>query len=440
MTVAIIKARRGRAVWLKLHLFLALSAGFLFALLGITGSLGIYGEEIDEWLNPGLVIDKPHGDYQPLDKIIAAVRAAHPGRHGAWTLEMPSSPYGMITIWFEKPRETYFEWYAPLMVSVNPYTAEVVANRFWGDTFTTRVLDLHSHFCLGLSGRYTVGALGLLLMLSAVSGLLLWWPDVKGILKAMAIRRRSGLLRFVSDLHRMTGFLSALALLTLAGTGVLLSYPAVLENLAGAAGMGHGETDRTLLSTSAPNGRPIGLEAAEFIARSAFPGGKLQRLTTPVGADGVYEIRFRQQREINQRHPFSTVWMDRWSGHILAVRDPSRFSAGQKLAAWVWPLHSGEALGKTGRLLWFLAGQALFFLYLSGLFRWLCHRGVVQNRAVDFTTLQTGSYRFRALISQLGFLLWRLAAASGQQTLPLLLILGRTLSRWLHSLKNDLRH
>ncbi|MGR8953682.1 MAG: PepSY domain-containing protein, partial [Gammaproteobacteria bacterium] len=85
MTFAIIKARHGRAVWLKLHLFLALSAGFLFALLGLTGSLSIYREEIDLLLNPGLVIDEPSGDYQPLDNIIAAVRAAHPDRQGAWT-------------------------------------------------------------------------------------------------------------------------------------------------------------------------------------------------------------------------------------------------------------------------------------------------------------------------------------------------------------------
>jgi uncharacterized iron-regulated membrane protein len=76
----------------------------------------------------------------------------------------------MITVWFEKPRETYFEWYAPLMVvSVNPYAAEIVANRF-----TTGILDLHSHLCLGLSGRYMVGVLGPLLILSVVSGLLLW--------------------------------------------------------------------------------------------------------------------------------------------------------------------------------------------------------------------------------------------------------------------------
>jgi uncharacterized iron-regulated membrane protein len=418
MTHAIIKARRGRAAWLKLHLSLALSAGFLFALLGLTGSLTIYREDIDELLNPNLVIDHPAGDYQSLDKIFAAVRAAHPNRHGAWTLEMPRSAHGMITAWFDKPQETYFDWYGPLMVSVNPYTAEVVASRFWGSTFTTWLLDLHSHLLLGLTGRKAVGAAGLLLMLSACSGLYLWWPGVKGLRKALTIRRQFGMLRFTTDLHRITGFLSALAILILAGTGFLLSYPALVEILAGEAGMGHGETNGSIVSTAVPNDHPLGLEGAEFIARAPFPNAELRRISTPAGDSGVFEIHFRQDNEINQRHPFTTVWVDRWSGHILEVRDPARFTAGQTAAAWLWPLHSGEALNSPGRLLWFLAGQALFVLYLSGLFRWLCRRGVIRNRAVDFTPVKNAGYRTLALAWRLSLTLWRAAVVSGRKALP----------------------
>ncbi|MGJ0483335.1 MAG: PepSY-associated TM helix domain-containing protein [Methylomicrobium sp.] len=429
MTYAIIKARRGRAAWLKLHLFMALGAGFLFALLGLTGSLSIYREEIDQLLNPRLVIDTPEGDYQSLDKIIASVRAAHPDRHGAWTLEMPRSPHGMITVWFEKPRETYFEWYAPLMVSVNPYTAEVVASRFWGYTFTTWLLDLHSHLLLGLTGRNVVGALGLLLIFSASSGLYLWWPGVKGLRKALTIRRQSGMLRFATDLHRMTGMISAVAILTLAGTGFLLCYPKILERVTGADGMSHGETNGTILSTAVPNDHPVGLEAAEFIARAPFPKAELRRISTPVGDSGVYQIHFRKDDEINQRHPFTTVWVDRWSGHILEVRDPGRFSTGQSVASWIWPLHSGEALGASGRLLWFLSGQALFFLYLSGLFRWLCRRGVIKDRSVDFKPIKTAGYGALLMIYRFSSILWNLAVKSGQRALPQAVALWQKLSR-----------
>ncbi|MGR9087615.1 MAG: PepSY-associated TM helix domain-containing protein [Gammaproteobacteria bacterium] len=435
MVFPIIKSRRGRAAWLKLHWLLALSAGFLFAVLGLTGSLGIYREDIDELLNPDLVIDHPEGDYQSLDRIISAVHAAHPSRHGPWTLEMPRSPHGMMTVWFAKPRETYFEWYAPLMVSVNPYTADVVASRFWGRTFATWVLDMHSHLLIGLTGRHVVGASGLLLMLSAFSGLYLWWPGVKGLRKALTMRRQSGMLRFATDLHRMTGFLSALPILMLAGTGFLLCYPKMLESLTGAAGMGHGEANGSIVSTAVPNDHPVGPAAAEFIARAPFPNAELRRINTPVGDSGVFEINLRQDSEINQRHPFTTVWVDRWSGHILEVRDPARFSAGQTVAAWVWPLHSGEALGASGRLLWFFAGQSLFFLYLSGLFRWFCRHGIIRDRPVDFTPVKTASSRAALQAYRLTLAFRPVGVGSARKILPQAALLSRAFVRWLLAIK-----
>ena len=106
-----------RALLRKIHLYLALGAGFLVALMGLTGSLSVYREEIDQLLNPDLIVEAPQdGRFQSLDRIMAAVHRAHPDRDGVWTLEMPSSPNSTITAWFDKPRETYFELYAPLIL------------------------------------------------------------------------------------------------------------------------------------------------------------------------------------------------------------------------------------------------------------------------------------------------------------------------------------
>ncbi len=195
-------------MWLKLHLYLALSAGLIFALLGLTGSISVYREELDELLNPQLVIEQPQNSYQSLDKIMASVKKAHPDRYGSWTLEMPRTPHSMMTAWYEKPRETYFELYAPLMVSVNPYTAEVVASRFWGQTTSTWLLDLHTQLLLGKSGWQAIGICGLLLIVSVGTGLYLWWPGVTGIWQALKIRHQLGWMQLVFDLHRMTGLLA----------------------------------------------------------------------------------------------------------------------------------------------------------------------------------------------------------------------------------------
>jgi len=419
---------KNRLIWLKIHLYLALICGFFFALLGLSGSISVYREELDGLLNPRLVIEQPQGSYQSLDKIMSAVKTAHPQRYGSWTLEMPQSPYGMMTAWYEKPRETYFELYAPLMVSVNPYTAEVVASRFWGQTITTWIADCHTQLQFGNLGWQTVGVLGVMLVISVVTGLTLWWPGWRGIGQALKINVNAGVMQLNFDSHRLLGLLAAPALLLLASTGVLLSYPGILESLAGASGMAHGETGREIVSTAIPNNHPTSLEAAEFVARGAFPKSVLRRVTTPAGDTGIYRINLRQPDEINQRHPFTTVWIDRWSGQTREVRNPASFSSGQTVATWIWPLHTGEALGSKGRLAWFIAGQSLFLLYVTGMVRWLSRIGKINDRAVDFSAIKSIASR---LINSVSAWIVRYAVLLAKRLQPSLTTGYQMLRQWL---------
>ncbi|CAD6879735.1 PepSY-associated TM helix domain-containing protein [Methylomonas albis] len=357
--------------------------GLVFALIGLTGSLSIYREELDILFNPKLSIDVPADKILSLDKIVAAVRAANPDRHGPWTLEMPRTADGMITAWFEKPKESVDAFYAPLMVSVNPYSGEVVASRLWGQTLSTWVLDLHTQLQLDGFGRNALAVFGGLMMLSVCSGLYLWWPGWRQLSRAFTVRQDAGLMRLLFDLHRLFGFASSALLILLAFTGFHLAYPSLLERLTAASGMGHGDAGPNVSSTAIPNDRPVSLSEALLVARGPFPSSEVRRITTPVGELGTYRINLRQRDEINQHHPFTTVWVDRWSGQIRDVQNPSKFSTGQTFTTWLWPLHTGEAFGNGGRLLWFFAGLMPTLLYLSGLIHWLFRHGFVADRQID---------------------------------------------------------
>ncbi|MGR8930954.1 MAG: PepSY-associated TM helix domain-containing protein [Gammaproteobacteria bacterium] len=372
-----------RTVWLQVHLYLALIFGLLFSLLGLTGSLSLYREEIDALLNPELVIEDTMGQTMPLDKILDKIRKAHPNRHGAWTLEMPRTPSGVITAWFDKPKESYDKFYAPLMVAVNPYTGHVINSRFWGQTLTTWLSDLHSQLLLEASGRNFVAVLAVLLFISVASGLYLWWPGIKGLSKAFQIRHQSSVMRFLMDLHRFLGLLSAGFLLLLAFTGFHLAYPDLLEDLTASAGMGHGHSGPNVSSTAVPNSRPVSIAEAVLISRGLFPSSELRRITTPSGELGTYRINLRQKRELNQHHPFTTVWVDRWSGQIRAVNNPTQFSAGQKFTTWQWPLHTGEAFGQNCRPIWFVMGLMPLAFWVSGFMSWLSKKGLIRDRPID---------------------------------------------------------
>lgn len=374
-----------RAVWLKVHLYLALILGLLFAIMGVTGSLSVYRDELDVLLNSELAIESSTAPMLSPDRLLAAVRAAHPERHGVWTLEMPRTANSAVTAWFEKPRETFDAYYAPLMVAVHPYTGKVLNSRFWGQTLMTGLLDLHTQFWLDGFGRNVVVVLAVLLMISVGSGLYLWWPGWRGLAGAFRVRSDAGLMRWLFDLHRLAGVSSAGLLLLLAFTGFHLAYPPLLELLTASAGMGHGDEGPNVRSTAVPNDRPVSLVEAVLVARGPFPSSEVRRITTPLGETGTYRINLRQRHEINQHHPLTMVWVDRWSGQIRDVRNPSKFTAGQAFTTWLWPLHTGEAFAGWGRFIWFLTGLMPMFLYVTGLVHWLYRCGVLRDRRLDFT-------------------------------------------------------
>ena len=372
-----------RAVWLKMHRYLALTVGLFFVIIGLTGSLCVYRDDIDLLLNPQLHIEETSAPLLQLDKIIAAVRAAQPNRHGVWTLEMPRTANAAFTAWFEQPSETFGAFYAPLMVSVNPYTGHVISSRFWGQTFSTWIVDLHSHLLWEATGRKAMAVLAVLLMISVISGLYLWWPGLARLTSGFSVKHDVGLKRCLFDLHRLLGFVSALGLLLLAFTGFHLAYPPLLQALTNSSGMGHGDEGPNVRSTAIPNDRPISLQEAVLIARGPFPSSEVRRISTPRGEAGTYRINLKQKQEINQHHPLANVWIDRWSGQIRDVQNPSQFDFAQRFTAWLWPLHTGEALEANGRWLWFLLGLMPLVLYASGI--WLClqRHGVVKDRSLD---------------------------------------------------------
>jgi uncharacterized iron-regulated membrane protein len=245
------------------------------------------------------------------------------------------------------------------------------------------------------------------------------------------------MIQLAFDLHRLIGLLSASILLLLVFTGFNLSYPSLLETLVGSSGMEHGGTGRNIISTAIPNNHPVGLESAEFVARAPFPHAELRRVTTPAGNSGIYRINLRQNNEINQRHPYTTVWVDRWSGQTRDVRNPSTFTLGETFTTWIWPVHTGEAFGAMGRLLWFFAGIGLFVLYISGLLHWLHRCGKIKDREVNFAAVRPVLYRLQHLSYRGGVALFRLTVMllqRAKQYAPYVLNVCTTLLQRLRSM------
>ncbi|MDO9477992.1 MAG: PepSY-associated TM helix domain-containing protein [Pseudohongiella sp.] len=368
-----------RRFWVLCHLYLGLGIGGVFALLSLTGSMLVFYIEIDHWLTPELRIEMP-ADRQSasLQDMVNALHKAHPQRQYSWRLEIPQQASAALIARYYRAEETAHLDFAPLISAVNPYTLEVVSNRFWGQYPMTWLLDLHYTFLLGADGTTLVAIAGLLCMLSMLTGIVLWWPSADRWRKSLSWRWRRGFARQIYDLHVLPGIYGFLFLSVLIVTGVILARPDWFTPMLEKTGTLYQVP--TVRSSLAAGQQRISADVALAAAQAVFPGANVRWLHTPDDDEGVYFLRFEQAAEPGRRFPVSRVWVNQYSGDVLASYDPLSAGFADTFMAWQHPLHNGEAFGLFGRLLVTLSGLLPALLLATGIVRWRQKRKVSREK------------------------------------------------------------
>ncbi|MGZ8233738.1 PepSY-associated TM helix domain-containing protein, partial [Methylobacter tundripaludum] len=265
-------------------------------------------------------------------------------------------------------------------VYVDPYSAKVIGKRLMSSsgnpfpkTFIGFIFELHYALLLGKSPGYViVGIISALLIISVLTGLIVWWPLTGKWLQALIIKRKASTERFMFDLHKTSGFYSTLVLLPVLFSGIYMDLP---ENVVPVLELFSPVTYRYWFhSTPMPNAESITMAQAVTIADKRYPSGRPSSIygaTSPTSTYTVCKNGVEESGSILQRR---CVVMDRYSGKILDVDDPTVGTAGEVFTHWQWPLHSGQAFGMTGRILVFLSGLACPALFITGMIRWLQKR------------------------------------------------------------------
>jgi len=93
-------------------------------------------------------------------------------------------------------------------------------------------------------------------------------------------------------------------------------------------------------------------------------------LDVPGDETGAYRVWLRRPGDVRRAYGDVNVWIDRWSGAVLHVRDRRTLPTGEAFLHWQFPLHSGEAFGRPGRLLVCAAGLTPLLLLATGTLIW----------------------------------------------------------------------
>ncbi|WP_415878278.1 PepSY-associated TM helix domain-containing protein [Methylomonas sp. TEB] len=377
---ATVSRKNVRKFWLKLHLAIALTAGLILVILGLTGSCNVFYFELGEF---GLPVPIATQSSQPtLDDIMETVKSANPQRSGSWVMVLPGYQSDYLWVGYPKPDETKDELFAPLEILVDPYSGNIVSEHFWGQTFLSLIYELHADFLTGKFGADVgeigfkiVSFFGAFLFISCLSGIYLWWPRGGKLKQALTVKLGSSPQRFYFDLHKTAGIYGSALLLFIAFTGFVFGYDNYVKPLVSFfSPVKPDHLKEPKLNSNITGGQPISIVQAVAVADKVFPNAELRGISTPDGKEGVYMVAKRQAGEANRRRPRSKVWIDQYSGMVLAVQDPNRFTTGETFFNLLWPLHDGQVLGIAGRILWCVSGFAPLILYVTGILRWMQKR------------------------------------------------------------------
>lgn len=352
-----------RRLILNIHLVIGLIAGVFVIVLGGTGSILAFEPELDRLLHRDTSYVKAGGRTLSLVEVGRVISRAYPGE--------PIVAY-LLSTEANSPTQAVL---SRGIVSVNPYTGEILGIRTRGQSFLGLVRALHVRLATGDVGRFILKWCSVAILISLFSGLYLWWP-----VKRMRIGGTRWSARFWYDLHSSVGFYMLLPTLVLAGTGTVIGFEdqaaVVIDKLTGSRA-----TDKhpVLIAPKAEtDASEISPDEAVQIASAHFPGAMPYRVQMP-GYGGFYVIALqdRQNRVTGKRN---FIALDPSSGRIESAHVSADLTFRDRFMAANAAIHNCTIWGLPSRIVGAVASILLPLQAVSGLLIWLRRKGILRTR------------------------------------------------------------
>ena len=213
-----------KRLW-AIHSWVGLYAGVAIAFLSVTGVAALFRIEADHVLNPGLRTVESLGHKVPMTPVVEKIQALHPDKQ-LFEIELPKTSDGTWNIRFvAKESDPLF----PVLweVFVHPYTGETLGERNYYKTFNYFLRNIHVRFYEAWFGRQIVGLAGLALLVSTITGFLIYGKFMKkqffGSIRKQKLRVQQ------ADLHKLIGITALVFNLMIAITGTWLGLQGYLQ-------------------------------------------------------------------------------------------------------------------------------------------------------------------------------------------------------------------
>lgn len=366
-----------KKVLFQLHWFFGITAGLVLALMGITGALYSFEDEITDALNPDTLFVQPLEHQLSLAEMVSKVEAQ--GKDTVSMLRIEVGGDRIAQVWFTPPPGQR----RGEMHNFNPYTGAFTDDAL-GQDFFGFILNLHRFLAAGQYGKQVTAACTLILVFFCLSGLYLRWPRQAlswrvWLTMDWAKKGRS----FNWDLHSVFGTWCLVVYLLLAMTGLMWSYdwfnngmtkligdaPVAGEQrrggVVGGGGSGAGPQDAVAVLGKANDYDAIW----NTIQKTAGPDLKAYNLRLPQ-APGQTAMVFYLLKNAPHPRALNQMTLDPVTGELRSVARYSEKGLGGQLLASNYALHTGSYFGLTGRIIITVAALLMPLFFITG---WLLY-------------------------------------------------------------------
>lgn len=366
---------RLRRILVSVHKWIGLCLAVFLLLQAVSGALLIYRAEIvDALAGSGTSVSEVHIPHASLSFILASGQQHYPGRDvtrvdfprrqgGVYLLHLKDRHSGAVTHAVMEPASATFS---------EPAVAKIM---HW-------LFEWHHEFFAGRVGTWFVGAMGVLLVTSVITGVVIWWPGLRRLAPGLRVSVKGPAARTLFELHRTIGALAAAGLLLAATTGAILAFGPILRPAFGVASV----TPAAPVDVRATALAPDKLLA---LAEREFPGSRVRDVRFGQPGNRLQRVVMHRAGDAGAKPPHQ-VWLDPYQGVVTARQDSRAMAANETFFAWMYPLHTQYALSGAGRVLALLSGLALIGLTVLGILLWAKRRSIRRARAVRAANRQRG--------------------------------------------------
>lgn len=357
----------------KVHLWLGLFSGIIVFIVGLTGCLLVFEEEISRLFNYG-VFQKVEEKSEPyaLPSMIFSVADS--------ALQNKGIARAYYTVFIDEPRvsalwalDSTRQYHAVLQ---NPYSGKVVSEFDYKKSPFTIITHIHVSLLLDEIGTTIISYATLIFVVLMISGIILWKPaSRKGYKQRFKVKWDAKPKRLNYDLHNVLGFYMTWIAVFIAISGLVWSFEWVNNSVQWIANGGRTITptkERFLSDTTTLSAKAIGYRVADslFSTFAATTNStKAIRVYKPSSPSEALHFTIETKKGSNYARA-DDFYYDQYTGKLLGSQPFQELNNGEKLRRMNYYIHVGSIAGLTGKLLAFVASLIAASLPVTGFIIW----------------------------------------------------------------------